>query len=134
MGLVVGALIVSDGRVLAAQRAYPPEFAGQWELPGGKVKPEEDLDDALRREIREELGTEISIHEELTPDDGDTWPILRGHRMRVWVCTADGDLKVGEDHLELRWLEPDAMWSVPWLAPDIPILEKWLRNRTGAAS
>ncbi|MDN5558263.1 MAG: NUDIX domain-containing protein [Ruaniaceae bacterium] len=128
MGLVVGALIVRGDHLFAAQRAYPPEFAGQWELPGGKVEPGEDPYDALRREIREELGIDIVIQQELLPDDGDTWPILRGHRMRVWVCVPRGEPCLGADHLEIRWLEPDALWSVRWLEPDVPIIEAWLRN------
>lgn len=129
MGLVVGALIVSDGRLLAAQRAYPPEFAGQWELPGGKVEPGENLHDALRREIREELGIDVTLHQEIRPADGEeTWPILRGHRMRVWVCTPSSEPSAGSDHLELRWLEPAEVWSVQWLEPDVPIIEAWLHS------
>ncbi len=128
MGLVVGALLVSEGRLLAAQRAYPPEFAGQWELPGGKVEAGENLYEALRRELDEELGIAVVIQNEITPDDGDTWPILRGHRMRVWVCVPRGEPRLGADHLEIRWLAPNAVWSVKWLEPNVPIIEAWLRT------
>lgn len=128
MALVVGALIVRDGQILAAQRAYPPEFAGQWELPGGKVEPGEDPVDALRRELLEELDVAVVVHDEIPAPDADSWPILSGHRMRVWVCEPLSEPRTGADHLALKWLAPADAFSVQWLAPDVPIIEAWLRN------
>ena len=57
--LVVGAAVVRHGRVLATRRTHPPEAAGRWELPGGKVEPGEGPADAVVREVREELGCEV---------------------------------------------------------------------------
>ena len=59
--LVVGAAVVRDGRLLAARRTTPPEAAGRWELPGGKVDAGESPDAALVREIREELGCAVNV-------------------------------------------------------------------------
>ena len=59
--VVVGAAIVRDGRVLACRRTAPPEAAGRWELPGGKVEPGEAPEAALVREVREELGCDIAV-------------------------------------------------------------------------
>ena len=71
--LVVAAAIVRDGRVLAAQRSYPAELAGQWEFPGGKVEPDEMPRAALVREIGEELGMRVDVHERLAE-----LPVLNG--------------------------------------------------------
>ncbi|SNU01832.1 8-oxo-dGTP diphosphatase [Ruaniaceae bacterium KH17] len=130
MALVVGALIVNSGRILAAQRAYPPEFAGQWELPGGKVEPGEDPVTALQRELQEELQADVVVSQEVVSPDGAPWPILNGHRMRVWVCEARSEPQLGPDHLALRWLEPAEAFTVPWLAPDIPIIEEYFAGRS----
>ena len=62
------ASIVEDGRVLAARRTGPPELAGQWELPGGKVDPGETEADALARELAEELGIEVAVGERVGAD------------------------------------------------------------------
>ena len=61
MAAVVGAAIVRDGRVLAARRTAPPEAAGRWELPGGKVESGETPDAALVREVAEELGCTVAV-------------------------------------------------------------------------
>ncbi len=127
MKLVVAAAIISAGRLLAAERSAPPELAGQWELPGGKVEEGEDPVDALRREIREELGVEIVVGQLLAGGlPGGDWPVLAGHVMRVWLC----ELALGEaepqplqDHARLAWVPLDQLSTVPWLAPDVPIAE-----------
>ncbi len=132
MALVVSAILVDNGRLLTAQRSHPPALAGKWELPGGKVEEGEVPLEALRRELREELGIEIDIGPELRPDDDDAWPILSGHTMRVWLCTvAGGKPRTLESHGALRWLGPDDLMSVEWLAPDIPIVEKWRAIQAG---
>ena len=66
--LIVGAAIVVDGRVLACERAEPPEMAGGWEFPGGKAEPGESDVDALTRECEEELGVHIEVGEQVGPD------------------------------------------------------------------
>ena len=61
MAAVVGAAILAGGRVLAARRTSPPEAAGRWEFPGGKVEPGETAEAALCREVAEELGCRIAV-------------------------------------------------------------------------
>jgi 8-oxo-dGTP diphosphatase len=117
--LVVGAAIVSGGRLLAARRTTPPESAGRWELPGGKVESEESPRDALVREVREELGCGVAV---------DRW--LQGeqefgatHVLRAAVCRIiDGEPSPGPDHDELRWLPASRLGEVDWLEPDRPFL------------
>ncbi len=117
--VIVGAAIVADGRVLGCERAEPPETAGRWEFPGGKVEPGEDELDALVRECEEELGVTIAVGERL----GDDVPIAHGWAvLRVWLAT----LVTGEpqplEHRSVRWLDADELDSVPWLPADTPIV------------
>lgn len=121
--VVAGALLDGAGRLLAARRSAPPELAGQWELPGGKVEPGEDPRTALRRELLEELGVAVVLGALVPAPDGGDWPVLGGHVMRVWVCAvADGAPLPLQDHDQLTWVELDRAESLPWLAPDLPIL------------
>ncbi|MBB5080912.1 (deoxy)nucleoside triphosphate pyrophosphohydrolase [Nonomuraea endophytica] len=117
--VVVAAVIVSDGRVLAAQRAEPPALAGGWEFPGGKVDPGEGEEEALLRECREELGVEISVGRRV----GGDWPLSPGYVMRVWLATLQVGTPVAKEHLALRWLGPDEYFSVDWLGADLPVME-----------
>ncbi|MFI6482741.1 (deoxy)nucleoside triphosphate pyrophosphohydrolase [Nonomuraea sp. NPDC050663] len=117
--VVVAAAIISDGRVLAAQRAEPPELAGGWEFPGGKVDPGESEAEALVRECREELGVEIAVGEQV----GGDWPLTSDYVMRVYLSTLLAGTPVPKEHMALRWLGPQDYYSVPWLAADLPVMK-----------
>lgn len=115
----MGAALIEAGRLLAACRREPPELAGRWELPGGKVEVGESDEDALVRECREELGVFVRLVERVGAD----WPLPRGRVLRVWTARLHtGEPRPLADHSELRWLGPDALYAVPWLAPDLPIV------------
>lgn len=120
---MAAAALIQDGLLLAARRSSPPELAGQWELPGGKVEPGESPEDALHRELREELGVEITIGRQvLGPQAGD-WDVLGGYRMRVWLCTITGGEPAPlEDHEALAWVSLADAESLTWLGPDLPIV------------
>lgn len=129
--LVVAAALVEGTRLLAAQRSFPPQLAGQWELPGGKVEPGEAPLEALRRELREELGVEIAVGELVPgPDDGD-WPVLGGHRMRVWLCGVRDGVARALDHEQVAWVDLTEVEGLPWLAPDLPIVRAVAARVTG---
>jgi len=117
--VVVGAAIVSDGRLLAACRAYPPELAGRWELPGGGVEPGESEADALRRECREELGTDVEVGDRVGTDlpigDPAAGRVLRVHRARLH---SGGPEPVAREHRELRWVGPAELAGLGWLDAD----------------
>ncbi|MFB6672705.1 (deoxy)nucleoside triphosphate pyrophosphohydrolase [Streptomyces sp. NPDC057684] len=118
--VVVAAALQESGRLLAARRSAPPELAGRWELPGGKVEPGEDPKRALVRELREELG----IGAELVARVPGEWPLKPGYVLRVWTARLlSGSPHPLEDHDELRWLGPDEIWSVDWLDQDVPAVK-----------
>ncbi|WP_406104269.1 (deoxy)nucleoside triphosphate pyrophosphohydrolase [Streptomyces sp. NBC_01003] len=124
--VVVAAALLDSGRLLAARRSAPPELAGRWELPGGKVEPGEDSKQALVRELREELG----IGAELVARVPGEWPLKPGYVLRVWTARLlSGRPRPLEDHDELRWLGPDEIWSVDWLDQDVPAVKAVLAAR-----
>jgi 8-oxo-dGTP diphosphatase len=127
MATVVGAAIVRRGRVLAARRTSPPEAAGRWELPGGKVEPGETPEQALVREIAEELGCTVAVRAWLA----GAVPIGTAHVLRVAVVRlVDGEPEPTE-HDGVRWLAADELDAVDWLEPDRPFLAE-LRERLAA--
>ncbi|WP_241238316.1 (deoxy)nucleoside triphosphate pyrophosphohydrolase [Nocardioides pantholopis] len=120
---VVAAAIMQNGRVLATRRTAPPELAGRWELPGGKVEPGERPDDAVEREIAEELGCGI----EVTGWLAGAVPIGSAHVLRVATARLTGVEPTPGEHDALRWLGPDELDpahpdAVDWLEPDRPFL------------
>ena len=125
---VVGAILVDDlelpSRLIAARRTRPAALAGQWEFPGGKVEPGETSEQALRRELREELGLGIQIGDELTRHDGSGWPIGPDLVLRLFFALAEPDLgeetpsSVDGSHDRFRWLDADTILTPAWLATD----------------
>jgi len=115
--VVAGVVIDGSGRLLAARRTAPPELAGGWELPGGKVEPGESEPEALRRELREELGIQTDVGARLAGE----WPLRDGYVLRAYVVTVTaGDPRPLADHDALRWLEPGTWADFDWLPADRP--------------
>ncbi|CAN5550735.1 hypothetical protein BH10ACT10_BH10ACT10_26150 [soil metagenome] len=122
--LVVGAALVRHGRVLATRRTHPEPAAGRWEFPGGKVEPGESPQDAVVREVREELGCEVVVTGLLEGSQ----PIKPGYTLQVaLVELVDGE-PVPHEHDAMRWLGPEELDEVDWLEPDLPFLDQ-LRER-----
>ena len=119
---VVGAALLRDDprAVLASRRTEPPRLAGLWEFPGGKVEAGESDEQALVRELREELQVEVVVGERLGGDVliGDT-AVLRVYCARIVA---------GEpaliDHDAHRWLTADELQDVPWIPVDLPLVEQ----------
>ncbi|WP_345039815.1 (deoxy)nucleoside triphosphate pyrophosphohydrolase [Streptomyces sannanensis] len=130
--VVVGGALCHEGRLLAARRSAPPELAGRWELPGGKLEPGETPEQALVRELREELGVEA---EPLDRIPGE-WALKTGYVLRVWtVRLVSGEPRPLEDHDEVRWLAPHESDTVDWLEQDRPAVAEAVRRlrETGGA-
>lgn len=127
--VVVGGAVLDGGRLLAARRSAPIALAGRWELPGGKVEPGETPEEALVRELREELGIEV---EPLDRIPGE-WAPRPGLVLRVWTARlVSGEPRPLQDHDELRWLAPGQEGEVDWLDQDRPAVAEVMR-RLGAA-
>jgi 8-oxo-dGTP diphosphatase len=126
--IVVGAALVHAGRLLAAQRSGPPELAGLWEFPGGKVEPGEDERAALARECREELGVRVAVGALL----GEV--ALPIGTLRVYrAILIDGEPQARE-HLALRWLDPGEAFDVPWIPVDLELVREIRDELSGPAS
>jgi 8-oxo-dGTP diphosphatase len=124
---VVGAAIVDDlirpTTVLGGRRTEPPELAGGWELPGGKVEPGEQPQDALLREVREELGVEIELGDRVEGPSDAGWPLGDQYVMQVWLARiTEGQPRPLEDHDQLRVLTKAELYDVSWLPADVPII------------
>ncbi|MGW2045377.1 (deoxy)nucleoside triphosphate pyrophosphohydrolase [Streptomyces sp. NPDC001858] len=123
--VVVGAALLDGGRLLAARRSAPPELAGRWELPGGKVEVGEAPEAALVRELREELGVEAQAVERVPGE----WPLRPPYVLQVWTARLRPGSPAAQplqDHDALRWLTPDHIWDVDWLEQDVPAVRETL--------
>jgi len=125
--LVVGAAIVDDltrpTTLLGGRRTEPPELAGGWELPGGKVEPGEQPQDALLREIREELGVDVELGARVEGPEAGGWPLGDRYVMHVWLARVTaGEPRPLEDHDQLRLLTRAELYTVPWLPADLGIV------------
>lgn len=117
---VVAAIIEKSGHVLATQRGYG-EFKGGWEFPGGKVEPAETEEDAIVREIREELDARIVVHRHLCTVDYD-YETFHLH-MSCYLCSLASDHIDLLEHTQARWLDATSIDSVEWLPADISVLD-----------
>lgn len=141
MKQIVGAALLDSlehpEKLLAARRTAPPEFAGMWEFPGGKVEPGEGHEQALHRELSEELGVKVSLGAELHCPTSDGWPLNTGAAMRVWLAEVSGGTPEPlEDHDLLSWVElgGPAILELNWIPADLPIVHALVALTTGRDS
>ena len=118
---VVAAVIYADGKVFATQRGYG-DFKGGWEFPGGKIEEGETPENAMKREISEELETEIAVGELIETIEYD-YPAFHLSMDCFWCDVVRGDL-VLKEHESARWLDKESLYSVEWLPADVALIEK----------
>lgn len=124
---VVAAIIHDgEGRIFASQRGYG-EWEGWWEFPGGKMEAGESTEEALKREIWEELETRIVIERLVTTIDYD-YPKFH-LTMHCYWCHVDSGSLTLKEHEAARWLAADELESVQWLPADLQIIEMLKPNK-----
>lgn len=127
---VVAAIIRKDDKIFATQRGYG-DFKDGWEFPGGKVEPGETPEEALKREIREELSTEISVDSFVCTVDYD-YPQFH-LTMHCYYCSLLDDALHLNEHEAARWLTKDQLDCVDWLPADWVVVEA-IRKRNDVDS
>ena len=118
---VVAAIIKSEDRVLATQRGYG-DLINKWEFPGGKVEKDETPEDALKREIKEELNAEIEIDRFLMTVEYD-YPTFR-LSMRCYICSLLDEKIELLEHSSAKWLHKNELGILDWCPADVEVSKK----------
>lgn len=123
---VVGAVITDNGKILCAQRGFEKSLPGLWEFPGGKIEPEETPQQALQREIREEMHCEIEIGEQVehTVYEYDFGVV----HLTTFYCQLIKGTPVLTEHIAIKWLTTAELEQLEWAPADIPAIEKLAQN------
>jgi 8-oxo-dGTP diphosphatase len=112
--IVVAGALIAGSTLLVAQRVRPPELAGLWELPGGKVAAGESEAAGLARELHEELGVEVTVGERL----GEDVALSGTTTLRAYRVTQTGGALRPNDHRAVRWVTADELENLPWVPAD----------------
>ena len=118
---VVAGIFIEGNRVFSARRAPGRSMAGKWEFVGGKIEDGETPEDALIREIREELGVACSVLGHFTTDITvlDELTIV----LRCYLASFQSRPLVSSDHDEFKWLAKDELWDIDWAEADKPAVK-----------
>ena len=119
---VSAAILVQNGKILAAQRAARDLMGGLWELPGGKIEPGESAEACLTRELEEELGIAAEVMDLFCSVIHD-YPTFRIHLYAFWCKLLSGPVEKRE-HQALRWLQPEELLTLSWSSADRIIIER----------
>ncbi|MGC3952831.1 MAG: (deoxy)nucleoside triphosphate pyrophosphohydrolase [Propionicimonas sp.] len=122
---VVGAVIINEGRVFCTQRGSGA-LAGYWEFPGGKLEPDESPEDALVREIDEELTCTVSVEEKVVTtthiyDFGEV-------TLTTFYCALSSGTPTLSEHSDSRWMHPEELHLLSWAPADVPAVEQVQRD------
>ena len=117
---VVAAVIVRNGKILATQRGYGA-FKDGWEFPGGKIEVGESPEEALKREILEEVGVDIEVHELIDVVEYDYTEFHLSMKC-YWCSLNSGEVRLLE-HEAGRWLKKEELGEVEWLPADVVLID-----------
>lgn len=123
---VVGAVIIEDGKILCAQRGNKKTLAYKWEFPGGKIEDNETPQEALVRELQEEMLCEIDVEDQIehTVYEYDFGVI----HLTTFFCKLIGGRPVLTEHERILWLTPNRLKELDWAPADIPAIEEIART------
>lgn len=126
---VVAAIIIRDGKILCAQRGEGkyPFLSYKFEFPGGKVELGETNEQAIIREIKEELNMEIKV-KSFFKTVHYSYPDFQLN-LHSFICTCDQQDPVPSEHISLKWLNSEDLFSLEWAPADIPIVESLLKKK-----
>ena len=124
---VVAAIIRKGDRIFATQRGYGT-WKDWWEFPGGKIEIGETPEEALKREIREELSTDIQVDELLTTVEYDYYEQDFHLTLHCYLCSLLTEAMHLNEHEAARWLTRDELNSVQWLPADLEVIEMLRRQ------
>jgi len=126
---VVCGIIIKEGKILAAQRSETMPLPLKWEFPGGKLKPGESEEEALKRELLEELNITVALDTRLTPN-----PYDYGH-IKIELIPIVGHYLDGEiilrEHLQIGWFAAKDLPNLDWAPADLPIVHEIANNWPG---
>lgn len=124
---VVGAVIVRDNKILAARRPFNKTLGGLWEFPGGKLEAGEKPQEALKREIIEELKCQVKVGDFIINE------VYQYDFANISLSTYYCEISEGEpkakEHIELKWLLPEELDSIKWAPADYPTLDILKNNK-----
>lgn len=124
---VVGAVIVRDNKILAARRPFNKTLGGLWEFPGGKLEAGEKPQEALKREIIEELKCKVKVGDFIINE------VYQYDFANISLSTYYCEISEGEpkakEHIELKWLLPEELDSIKWAPADYPTLDILKNNK-----
>lgn len=123
---VVGAVIVKDGKILCAQRNEHTSLPLMWEFPGGKIERNETSEEALIRELMEEMQCEISVGKKIvtTVHEYDFATI----ELTTFYAEMLNDQIVLEEHVDMKWLTPSELDTIKWAPADVEAVKKIMKN------
>jgi 8-oxo-dGTP diphosphatase len=126
---VVCAIIEQDDLVLCALRSEQMSLPGKWEFPGGKLELNELAEDALIREIKEELNVSIEINDSLPISDYSYVP-EKVIRLIPFRCSIQkNEIPVAAEHAELRWVKKEDLLNLNWAEADVPIVLNYIQTK-----
>ncbi len=119
---VVGAVIVEKGKILCAQRGPSKSLPLMWEFPGGKIEDGESPQEALKREIDEEMNCKVDIGDQIehTVYEYDFGIV----HLTTFFCTLREGRPSLTEHIDIKWLEPNELHTLEWAPADIPAINK----------
>ncbi|MCQ6275554.1 (deoxy)nucleoside triphosphate pyrophosphohydrolase [Bacillus sp. V3B] len=119
---VVGAVIIENGKILCAQRGPSKSLPLKWEFPGGKIEEGESPQEALKREINEEIQCKIEVGDQIehTVYEYDFGVV----HLTTFYCKLIEGKPVLTEHISIKWLSPEALKPLDWAPADIPAIEK----------